>query len=60
MLRKLFILIVCAVAAASVPVLYERNPELFHGLIAAEDAQVPPPTIAKAEIRTSEPAEPVT
>ena len=60
MLRKLFILIVCAVASASVPILYERNPELFHGLIAAEDAQVPPPTIAKAEIRTSAPAEPVT
>ena len=60
MLRKLFILIVCAVASASVPILYERNPELFHGLFAAEDVQVPPPTIAKAEIRTSAPAEPVT
>ncbi len=61
MLRKLLILIVCAIAAASVPVLYERNPELFHGLLQrADEPQVPPQTVAKAEIRTSQPAEPAT
>jgi aspartyl protease family protein len=61
MLRKLFILIVCAVASASVPVFYERNPGLFHRLIgSAEEAQRAPSTIAKAEIRTSRPEEPAT
>ena len=61
MLRKLVILIVCAVASASVPVLYERNPEVFHSLLRpAVEPQAPPTTIAKAEIRTSQPAEPAT
>jgi len=57
MLRKLLILIVCAVASASVPMLYERNPELFHNLIEfADGPQAAPTTVAKAEIRTSHPA----
>ena len=61
MLRKLVILIVCAVASASVPVLYERNPELFHAVLKpAAEPQAPPTFVAKAEIRTSQPAEPAT
>lgn len=61
MLRKLIILIVCAVASASVPVLYERNPELFHGLLKPADEPGEAPTkVAKAEIRTSQPLEPPT
>ena len=61
MLRKLLILIVCAVASASVPMLYERNPELFHAVLTREpEPQAPPTTVAKAEIRTSQPAEPAT
>jgi aspartyl protease family protein len=61
MLRKLLILIVCAVASASVPMLYERNPELFHAVLKREpEPQAPPTTVAKAEIRTSQPAEPAT
>jgi aspartyl protease family protein len=61
MLRKLLILIVCAVASASVPMLYERNPELFHSLLKpADEPREPPTTVAKAEIRTSQPVEPAT
>jgi aspartyl protease family protein len=60
MLRKLLILIVCAVASASVPMLYERNPEWFHAVLKpAAEAQAPE-IVAKAEIRTSQPVEPVT
>lgn len=54
MLRKLVILLVCAVLAASVPFLYERNPELFEGMILSalgKNEQEPPHTIAMAEIR---------
>ena len=58
MLRKLVILIVCAVASASVPVLYERNPELFHAVLKPAAEPQAPETVAKAEIRTSQPAEP--
>lgn len=59
MLRKLLILIVCAVASASVPILYERNPELFNAVLKREpEPQAPPATVAKAEIRTSQPVEP--
>lgn len=57
MLRKLLILIVCAVASASVPMLYERNPELFHGLLKPAVEQQAPPTVAKAEIRRAQPVE---
>jgi aspartyl protease family protein len=60
MLRKLFILIVCAVAAASVPMLYERNPHLFHALLKPADEPHAPEMVAKAEIRTSRPPEPAT
>jgi aspartyl protease family protein len=60
MLRKLFILIVCAVASASVPMLYERNPELFHAVLKPSQEPRTPEIIAKAEIRTSQPAEPAT
>lgn len=61
MLRKLVILIICAVASASVPMFYERNPELFHSLLKpADEPQAPPTTVAKAEIRTSQPVEPPT
>jgi aspartyl protease family protein len=59
MLRKLLILIVCAVASASVPILYERNPELFHSLLKTANAPPETPTtVAKAEIRTAQPVEP--
>lgn len=57
MLRKLLILIVCAVVSASVPMLYERNPELFHGLLKPAVEQQAPPTVAKAEIRRAQPVE---
>lgn len=60
MLRKLVILIVCAAASASVPVLYERNPELFHALLKPAAEPPAPEIIAKAEIRTSQPVEPPT
>ena len=60
MLRKLIILIVCAVASASVPMLYEKKPELFHGLLTPEAELEPRELVAKAEIRTSQPAEPAT
>ena len=61
MLRKLFILTVCAVASASVPMLYERNPRFFHSLLASTDGpQALPQTVSMAEIRTSRPAEPAT
>lgn len=60
MLRKLVILIVCAVASASVPMLYEGNPELFHALLKPAAEPQAPATVAKAEIRTSQPAEPAT
>jgi aspartyl protease family protein len=61
MLRKLVILVVCAIASASVPFLYERNPDLFHSLLEADETpQLPPQTVAMAEIRTSQPAEPPT
>ncbi|MDQ2632883.1 MAG: TIGR02281 family clan AA aspartic protease [Pseudomonadota bacterium] len=60
MLRKLFILIVCAVASASVPMFYERHPEMFHGLFKPAAEPQAPPTVASAEIRTSQPAEPST
>ncbi|MBA3446289.1 MAG: TIGR02281 family clan AA aspartic protease [Pseudaminobacter sp.] len=33
MLRKLLILGVCAGTSASVPILYQANPQLFHGLL---------------------------
>jgi aspartyl protease family protein len=56
MLRKLAILIACAVAAASVPTLYERNPELFHSLFKSDDEPQPAPQmVAKAAVRISEP-----
>ena len=58
MLRKLVILVVCAVLAASVPFLYERNPELFEGLILSALGRgdpEPPHTIAMAEIRQARP-----
>ncbi len=57
MLRKLLILIVCAVASASVPMLYERNPEWFHAVLKPAAETQPPEIVAKAEIRTSQPAE---
>ena len=57
MLRKLVILIVCAVASASVPMLYEKRPDLFHSLFAPEAEPEPPEFVARAEIRT-QPAEP--
>ncbi len=60
MLRKLLILIVCAVASASVPMLYERNPDLFHAVLKPAAEPPAPEIIAKAEIRTSQPVEPVT
>jgi aspartyl protease family protein len=56
MLRTLAILIICAVASASVPMLYERNPELFHGLFKpGDEPRLAPQMVAKAEIRASEP-----
>jgi aspartyl protease family protein len=60
MLRKLVILIVCAVASASVPFLYEKNPELFASLLAPASEPQAPPTVAKAEIRTTQPTEQAT
>ena len=60
MLRKLLILIVCAIASASVPMFYEKNPELFHSLFKPARELQAPQTVAKAEIRTSQPAEPPT
>jgi aspartyl protease family protein len=60
MLRKLLILIVCAVASAAVPMIYERNPELFHAVLKPAAEAPAPEIVAKAEIRTSQPAEPVT
>jgi aspartyl protease family protein len=60
MLRKLLILIVCAVASASVPMLYERNPEIFHSLLKPADEPQATQTVAKAEIRKTQPAEPPT
>jgi aspartyl protease family protein len=60
MLRKLVILIVCAIAAASVPVLYERNPEWFHTVLKSETEPRAPDIVARAEIRTSQPVEPAT
>jgi aspartyl protease family protein len=60
MLRKLLILIVCAVAAASVPMLYERNPELFHALLKPAGEPSAPDVVARAEIRKTPPAEPAT
>lgn len=60
MLRKLVILIVCAIASASVPMFYDRNPELFHALLKPAAEPQAPATVAKAEIRTSQPAEPAT
>ena len=60
MLRKLFILIVCAVAAASVPMLYERNPDLFHALLKPAQEPRASEMVAKGEIRTSRPPEPTT
>lgn len=59
MLRRLVILIVCAVAAAAAPMLYERRPELFHALLKPSGEAQPPELVAKAEI-TSRPAEPAT
>lgn len=59
MLRKLLILIVCASASASVPMLYERHPELFHSLLnPGEEPQPAPQMVAKAEIRKTQPVEP--
>ncbi len=56
MFRKLAILIVCAVVSASVPMLYERNPELFHSLLkSGNEPQPAPQMIAKAEIKMPEP-----
>jgi aspartyl protease family protein len=60
MLRKLVILIVCAVAAASVPVLYERNPEWFHTVLKPEAESRAPDIVARAQIRTSQTVEPST
>ncbi|MEW9807166.1 TIGR02281 family clan AA aspartic protease [Mesorhizobium sp. ZMM04-5] len=61
MLRKLIILVVCAVASASVPLLYERNPDLFRRLLGqAGETQAAPQTIAKAEIRTANAPAPTT
>ncbi len=61
MLRKLLILLVCAVASASVPYVYERNPEYFQKLFLSEDEPQPAPQIvAKAEIRPTHPADPGT
>lgn len=61
MLRKLVILIVCAVASATVPILYERNPEYFHAMLErAPEPQAVPPMVAKAEMRPSQPVEPAT
>lgn len=56
MFRKLAIVIVCAVGSASVPMLYERNPEFFHNLLKSVDEPQPAPQmVAKAEISMSEP-----
>jgi aspartyl protease family protein len=60
MLRKLVILIVCAVVSASVPILYEKRPELFHGLFAPAANPHTPEFVAKAEIRTAQTVEPST
>jgi len=57
MLRKLVILIVCAVASASVPMLYEKRPELFHSLFAPAPEPETPEFVAKAEVRPQQ-AEP--
>lgn len=61
MLRKLVILLVFALASASVPFFYERNPELFDGLILwsmGKQEQELPHTIAKADIRTTRSIDP--
>ncbi|HEY6632311.1 MAG TPA: TIGR02281 family clan AA aspartic protease [Rhizobiaceae bacterium] len=59
MLRKLLIVIVCAVASASLPMLYERNSAFFHSLLKpADEPREPPAMVAKAEIRTAQPIEP--
>lgn len=60
MLRKLIILGICAGTSASVPILYQSNPELFQNLLAGEEeadpdsqqtAAVPPkPQAAKAQV----------
>ncbi|MBL8577920.1 MAG: TIGR02281 family clan AA aspartic protease [Mesorhizobium sp.] len=61
MLRKLIILLVFAVASASVPLVYQRNPELFDGLILwslGQEEQELPTEIATADIRTTRSIEP--
>lgn len=61
MLRKLVILLVFALASASVPFFYERKPELFDGLILwslGKQEQELPHAIAKADIRTTHSIDP--
>ena len=60
MLRKLLIVGICAGSSASVPILYQSNPDAFHSILksaVAEKAPQEPPT---AEVNAIRPAKPAT
>ena len=60
MLRKLLILGICAGSSASVPILYQANPEAVeHLLRTAQQQEEPEYDIARAEINVVRPVAPM-
>ena len=60
MLRKLLILGVFVGTSASIPILYEANPEAFQGLLKAAIEDSPEEATDKVEVAAVEPPRPVT
>ncbi len=60
MLRKLIILGICAGTSASVPILYQANPELFHSLLESSETEPAPDKQVTAAVPRVEPARPAT
>jgi aspartyl protease family protein len=60
MLRKLVILGICAGTSASIPILYQSNPELFKSFLESSEEAPAPDTQATAAVPRGQPAKPVT
>lgn len=56
MLRKLIILGICAGTSASIPILYQSNPELFQNLLVSEEAPPVPDEQVTAAVPKAEKA----
>jgi aspartyl protease family protein len=58
MLRKLIILGICAGTSASIPILYQSNPEFFEGVLSASESA--PDARATAAVPRAQPSKPAT